>query len=107
MGDKGLLTRMQHGYRIWKMLSSGEGHLPLRNPETSQAVKFSPRRETGVPQGPKGFINYWWNCGHALHDGVAQAFWAISKSKEEYSGLAVDEQKEVQGEDSRVWASAI
>ena len=51
--------------------------------ETAEAVGVLKRKNWSAP-GPDRLVNFWWKRAHALHEGVARSFEAISRTDHEY-----------------------
>ena len=52
--------------------------------ETTEAVSVLKRKKNWSASGPDKLVNFWWKRAHALHEGVAWSFKAISRSDHEY-----------------------
>ena len=47
--------------------------------ETAEAVGVLKRKKSWSAPGLDRLVNFWWKCAHALHEGVARPFEAISR----------------------------
>ena len=52
--------------------------------ETAEAVGMLKRKKNWSAPGPDRLVNFWWKRAHALHEGVARSFEAISRTDDEY-----------------------
>ena len=52
--------------------------------ETAEAVGVLKRKKNWSALGPDRLVNFWWKSAHALHEGVARSFEAISRTDDEY-----------------------
>ena len=58
--------------------------MDTRKLETAEVVGVLKRKKNRSAPGPDGLVNFWWKRAHALHEGVARSFEAISRTDDEY-----------------------